>query len=101
MIPTYAPLIYSNNQPQISIKLVEPKPFNGNTLQAHVWLSTLKWYFIAVGLVYKATKASGTLAACQYAVALMAGNMARWMDMLEVQGHALNSFSEFEKLFIN
>ena len=31
----------------------------------------------------------------------MAGNVARWMDTLEVQGHALNSFPKFEKLFIN
>ena len=44
----------------------------------------LKWYFIAVGVVYKATQASGTLAACQYIVGLMAGNTARWMDRLEV-----------------
>ena len=101
MIPAYAPLAYSNNQPQISIKLVEPKPFNGNTMQAQTWLFTLKQYFIAIGLIYKATKAAETLAACQYAVALMAGNAARWMNRLEVQGHAPNSFPEFEKLFIN
>ena len=57
--------------------------------------------FIAIGLTYKATKAADTLAACQYAVALMAGNATRWMDRLEVQGHAPNNFMEFEKLFIN
>ena len=84
MTPACAPLIHINNQPQISIKLAEPKPFNGNTTQACTWLSALKRYFIAIGLIYKATKASGTLAACQYAVALMAGNVARWMDRLEV-----------------
>ena len=66
-------------------------------MQAHVWLSTLKRYFIAVGLVYKATEASDTLAACQYAVVLMAGNVARWMDRLEVQGHAPNSFPGIQK----
>ena len=80
---------------------MEPKPFNGNTMQAHTWLFTLKLYFIAVGLIYKATKASGTLTVYQYAVALMASNAARWMDRLEVQGHALHSFPEFKKLFIN
>ena len=103
MIPICASLIYSNNQPQISIKLVEPKPFNGNTTQACAWLSALKRYFIAVGLIYKATEASGTLAAYQYAVALMAGNTARWMDRLEVQGHAPNSSSRIQKscLLIN
>ena len=53
-------------------------------MQAHAWLSALKCYFFAVGLVYKATKAFSTLAACQFAVALMAGNVARWMDRLEV-----------------
>ena len=84
MTLTHAPLIHSNNQLEVNIKLAEPKPFNGYTMQAHVWLYTLKWYFIAVGLIYKATEASGTLAACQYAVALMAGNGARWMDRLEV-----------------
>ena len=52
-----------------------------------------------VGLTYTATKAAGMEAAYQYAVVLMAGNAARWMDSLEVQGHALNSFMEFEKLF--
>ena len=70
-------------------------------MQACAGLSALKQYFIAVGLIYKATKASGTLAACQYAMALMAGNAARWMDRLEVKGHASNSFLEFKKLFIN
>ena len=77
MTPTHAPLIHSNNQPQISIKLAEPKPFNGNTMQAYAWLSALKRCFIAIGLFYKATKASGTLAVCQYAMALMASNEAR------------------------
>ena len=78
MIPAYAPLENSNNQPQISIKLVEPKPFTGNTAQAHMWLPTLKQDFIAVGLTYKATtKAADTLAACQYAVVLMVGNSAK------------------------
>ena len=77
MTPERAPLIHINNQPQISIKLAEPKPFNGNTMQAHIWLSALKQYFIAIGLVYKATEASGTLAVCQYAVALMAGNTGK------------------------
>ena len=84
MTPVHAPLIHINNRPQISIKLAEPKPFNGNTTQAHTWLSALKRYFIAVELIYKATKASGPLAACQYAVTLMAGNAASWMDRLEV-----------------
>ena len=84
MTPACAPLIYINNRPQINIKLAEPKLFNGNTTQARVWLSALKQYFIAIGLVYKATKAFGTLAAYQYAVALMAGNAARWMGRLEL-----------------
>ena len=53
-------------------------------MQACVWLSALKQYYIAIGLDYKATEASGTLAACQYAVALIACNAARWMDRLEV-----------------
>ena len=69
-------------------------------MQAHAWLSTLKRYFIAVGLTYKATEAADTLAACQDTVALMTGNAARWMDRLEVQGYAPNSFLEFEKLFL-
>ena len=101
MIPGCAPVANSNNQLQISIKLAELKPFTGNTILACAWLSTLKWYFIAVGLTYKATKAADTLAVGQYAVALMAGNATRWIDRLEVQGHAPNSFPEFEKLFIN
>ena len=67
-------------------------------MQSHTWFYILKHYFIAVGLTYIATKAADTEAACQYAVVLMAGNTARWMDRLEVQGHALNSFLEFEKL---
>ena len=84
MIPACALLTHSNNRPQISIKLAEPKLFNGNTMQACVWLSALKQYFIAIGLIYKAPKASGTLAAYQYAVVLMVGNVARWMHRLEV-----------------
>ena len=31
----------------------------------------------------------------------MAGNVARWMGRLEVQGHTPNNFPEFKKLFIN
>ena len=61
---------------------MEPKPFNGNTTQ--VWLSTFKHYFIAVGPTYTATEAADTLAVCQYAVALMAGNAIRWKDRLDV-----------------
>ena len=72
-----APFIHINNRLQISIKLAEPKPFNGNTTQAHAWLSALKQYFITVGLIYKATEAPGILAAYQYAVVLMAGNTVR------------------------
>ena len=53
-------------------------------MQAHMWLSVLKWYFIAIGHIYKATEVSAILAACQYALALVAGNVARWMDRLEV-----------------
>ena len=70
-------------------------------MQAQAWLSTLKYYFIAVGIIYVATKAAGTEAACQYTVELMGGNTATWMDKLEVQGKTPNSLPEFEKLFIN
>ena len=52
----------------------------------------LKKNSIAIGLIYKATEAADTLAACQYAVVLMAGNAARWLYRLEVQGHIPNSF---------
>ena len=62
-------LLANKNQPQIIIKLVEPKPFNSNTTQAHAWLSTLKCYFIVVGLTYTATEAANLEAAYQYAVA--------------------------------
>ena len=58
----------------ISIKLVAPKPFNGNNTQAQACLSTLKCYFIVVGITYETTKATNTKAACQYAVVLMGGN---------------------------
>ena len=84
MIPAHAPLVNNNNQPQTNIELVEPKLFNGNTMQAYAWLSALKWYFITVGLTYAATKAADTLAACQYTVALKSSNTARWIDRLEV-----------------
>ena len=77
MIPAYTPLTQNRNQPQISIKLAKPKPFNSNTMQAHVCLSTLKYYFIVVGLTYAATKAADTQAACHYAVVLMSGNAAQ------------------------
>ena len=76
MLPVHAPLAIKN-QLQIIIKLAKPRPFNGNTIQAHIWLSTLKCYLIVVGLTYTATKASDTEAAYQYAVGLMAGNAAK------------------------
>ena len=66
-----------------------------------MWLSALKCYFIVVGLTYTAIEAADTEAAHKYAVVLMASNTARWMDRLEVQGHAPNGFPEFKKLFIN
>ena len=94
------PIVASLNRSQINIKSVDPKPFDSNTMQARMWLSTLKCYFIVVGLIYTATEAADTEAACQYTVVLMAGNIARWMDKLEVQGHAPSSFLEFKKLFI-
>ena len=77
IIPAYAPLANNKNQPQISIKLAKPKPFNGNPMQAHMWLSAVKHYFIVVGLTYTATEAADTEAVCQYAVALMSSNAVR------------------------
>ena len=76
-------------------------PFNGNTTQAQAWLSTVKHYFIALVITYVATDSADTEAACQYAVALMAGNTTRWMDRLKVQSLTPNSFLEYEKLFID
>ena len=46
-------------------------------MQARMWLSALKCYFIVVGLTYTATKAVDTEAVWQYAVALIAGNTVR------------------------
>ena len=77
MTPVHAPLADNNNQPQISIKLAGPKLFNGNTTQAHAWLSALKLYFIVISLTYAAAEATGILAAYQYIVALMSGNAAQ------------------------
>ena len=37
--PMYAPLA-NKNQPQISIELVEPRPFNVKIMLAKAWLST-------------------------------------------------------------
>ena len=54
-----------------------------------------------VGITYMATKADNIKAAYQYAVALMGGNAAIWIDRFKVQGNALNSFPGFEKLSIN
>ena len=53
-------------------------------MQARVWFSTLKYYFIMVGITYVATDAANTEAAYQYAVAIMGGNDARGMDRLKV-----------------
>ena len=100
MTPMHAPLA-NKNKVEIRIKLEEPRPFYGNTMQAYAWLYALKYYYILVGLTYTATKAADTEASCQYAVALMSGYTAIWMDRLEVQGHAPKSYLEFEKLFIN
>ena len=36
----------------ISAKLAEPKNFVGKGQEAHSWLSTLKRYYIAVGINY-------------------------------------------------
>ena len=56
---------------------------------------------IAVGITLIATETADTEATYQYAVALMGGNAARWMDRLEAQGNAPNSFLEFKKLSFN
>ena len=42
-----------------------------------------------------------TAQACQYSVALMGGNAARWMDRLEVRGEAPATFPDFEHMFID
>ena len=77
MAPMYALLANNKNELKISIKLAEPKLFNSNTMKDCPWLSTLKRYFIVVGLTYMAQKAADTEAACQDAVALISGNAAR------------------------
>ena len=56
---------------------MDPKLFNGNTMQAQAWLSALKYYFIAVGITYVATYIADTEAACKYTVVLMRDNTAR------------------------
>ena len=38
---------------------------------------------------------------CQYSVALMGGNTARWMDHLEVRGEVPAMFPDFECMFID
>lgn len=68
----------------ISAKLAEPKHFAGKGQEARSWLSALKRYYIAVGIKFVTTEEHTTLQACQYAVALMTGNAARWVDRLEV-----------------
>ena len=85
MTPAHALLIHINNLTANKYQISRTKAIQWqHHASLHAWLSALKKYFIAIGLVYKATEASGTLAACQYTVALMAGNAARWMDRLEV-----------------
>ena len=72
-------LLNVRNFLQISIKLEETKPFNSNTKQAQACLSILELYFIAIGITYKATKASDIDTMYHYAVALMGGSTARFM----------------------
>ena len=40
------------------------------------------------------------LQACQYAIALMMGNAACWVDRLEVQGKMPTTFKDFECVFL-
>ena len=54
-----------------------------------------------VGITFIATKLANTEAVYQYIMALMGVNALIWMDRLEAQGNAPNSFLEFEKLSIN
>ena len=49
-----------------------------------MWLSALKRYYIAVGINYVTAEGKVKLQACQYAIALMTGNAAHWVDRLEV-----------------
>ena len=53
-------------------------------MQTQAWLSILKSYFIEVDITYIAHEAADTETVCQYAVALMGGTIAIWMDRLEV-----------------
>ena len=74
------------------------KSFNNISTLA---LSTLKCYYFVVVIIYIATKSANTESACQYTVKKMECNAERWMDTLEVQGNALNSFLQLKKLYIN
>ena len=56
---------------------MELKPFNGNTMQAQVWLSTLEHYYTVLSIIYIATEAVDTEEKCQYTVKLMGGNIVR------------------------
>ena len=47
--------------------------------------------FISIGNIYIGTEAADTEAVCQYAVALLGGNIAWWMDGIKAHGNALNS----------
>ena len=47
--------------------------------------------------MYIGPKAADPDEVCQYAVVLMGGNAARWMDRLEVQGNALKQLRRIQK----
>ena len=58
------PHLLAGTNHKLNIKLVESRPFNGNTTQAQSWFFALNCYFIAVGITYMATEAADTEAVC-------------------------------------
>ena len=57
-----------------------------------------KMILIAVHIPYIG---NNTAKACYYSVALMGGNVASWMDHLEVWGAVPAIFPEFKRMFID
>ena len=54
-----------------------------------------------VGITILFVETANPQLTCQYTVVLMEGNVERWMNRLEVQESAPNTFLGFEKLFFN
>ena len=83
---------------QLTVKLPEPKSFDGSAAQAKAWISLLDRYFRAHDLNFEEEDAQRKM--CSIASSLLIRTAARWLDRLESLSQQPKTYDAFKQAFL-